>query len=224
MPITNWPLGDRPREKLLQKGEEMLTDAELIAIILKTGTQGETALDIARSLLIEFGSLKKLRTAPFALLKQKSGIGQAKYALLKAAFELGKRLHCETITIGDTFTSSQLAQQFLASRLRDEANEQFGCLFLDTKLRLIAFEILFRGTINAAPIYPREIVRRGLSYNAAKVILAHNHPSGNAEPSEADKEATLLMKQALDLVDIRVIDHVIIGNPGEFSFAAAGLL
>jgi DNA repair protein RadC len=224
MSITDWPIDERPREKLLQKGVSSLTDAELIAIILKTGTRGKTALDIARDLLKEHGHLKRLLQTPFSIFRQKTGIGQAKYALLKAAFELGKRCHTEPIPIGQALNSHLLTQQFLAARLRDETHECFGCLFLDNQLRLLAFEILFQGTINAAPVYPREIVRRGLIHNAAKIILTHNHPSGNALPSKADKETTLVIKQALNLVDMDVIDHIIIGNPGEFSFAEAGLL
>ncbi|TAK75698.1 MAG: JAB domain-containing protein [Gammaproteobacteria bacterium] len=224
MPITDWPQEDRPREKLLNKGEQALTDAELIAIFLKTGIRGKTALDIAKALLSEYGSLKKLLAAPPQVLMQKPGVGLAKYAALKAALELGRRYQSESIPTGTILDSTRRAQQFLADRLRHHANEVFACLFLDTRFRLICFEELFQGTIHSATIYPREIVRRGLTHNAAKVILAHNHPSGHPAPSLADKEITQLIQQALAMVDIAVVDHVIIGNPDNFSFADAGML
>ena len=223
MPIINWPEEDRPREKLLTKGAETLTDAELIAIFLRTGTRGKTALDIAKELLFEHGSLKKLLCAPQSRI-QKSGIGKAKYAALLAARELGKRYLNTEIKNGDVLNNSEITQKFLADRLRDAENELFACLFLDSRMRLISFEILFHGTIHSASIYPREIVKRGLAHNAANIILAHNHPSGYPAPSGADKEVTELIKQALALIDIAVLDHIIIGNPENFSFADAGLL
>jgi len=223
MPITNWPRADRPREKLLEKGEHMLTDAELIAILLNSGTRGKTAVDVARDLLCEFGTLKKLVGAPPSQIK-KLGVGNAKYALLKAAFELGRRCLTEQLPTGSVLNNSRMTQQFLADHLRGHPNEVFACLFMDNHLRLIHYEELFHGTINEANIYPREIVRRGLLHNAAKIILAHNHPSGLAAPSRADKNVTSLIKQALSLVDIEVVDHVIVGNPDNFSFAEAGIL
>lgn len=224
MPITDWPLEDRPREKLLNKGEEALTDAELIAVILKTGTQGKTALDIAKHLLSEHGSLKKLCHLSPTEFTQLHGMGAAKYASLKAAIELGRRCFSENVPIGSKLNSSRLTQQFLAEKMRNHTNEVFGCLFLTSNFRLISFEELFHGTINEASIYPREIVKRGLAHNAAKVILVHNHPSGQASPSLADKEVTETIKQALALVDIQVIDHIVVGNPDIFSFADAGYL
>lgn len=224
MPITDWPKEDRPREKLLMKGEHALTDAELIAIFIKTGARGKTALDIAKELLSEYGSLKQLlRTSSQALL-QKNGLGNAKYAALKAAVELGRRYLNENLCIGEVLNNSRITQKFLANQLKEYAHEVFACLFLDTHLRLIRFEELFHGTIHSANIHPREIVKRGLTHNAAKIILAHNHPSGCAIPSTADKETTEFVKEALALVDIEVIDHIIIGNPKNFSFAEAGLL
>lgn len=224
MSITNWPREDQPREKLLSKGEQSLTDAELIALFLQTGIKGKTALDLAKEMLIDFGSLKKLLRAPTHALLTKPGIGKAKYVLLKAALELAKRYFNEEIPIGAALNNSRATQKYLADRLRDHANEVFACLFLDNQLRLICYEELFFGTINEANIYPREIVRRGLTHNAAKIILAHNHPSGLPIPSLADKEVTYLIRQALDLVDISVVDHVIVGHPSNFSFAEAGLL
>ena len=224
MPISDWPLEDRPREKLLKQGERALTDTELIAIFLKTGTRGKTALDIARELLIEHGSLKKLLRLPPPLLMQTPGIGNTKYATLKAAVELGRRYLAEHLPLGETLNSSRATQQFLADRLRDHTNEVFACLFMDNHFRLLGFEELFQGTIHSAAIYPREIVRRGLTHNAAKIILAHNHPSGRPAPSQADKEVTELIKQALSLIDIEVVDHIIIGDPDNFSFAEKGLI
>lgn len=224
MPITDWPYEDRPREKLLTKGEQALTDAELIAVCLRSGTRHKTALDIAKELLAEFGSLKKLLRAPSVALIQKQGIGKAKYTALKAAAELGRRYVEEPIQIGEVLNSSLTTQKFLATRLRDYPNEVFACLFLDNHYRLLHFDILFHGTINEASIYPREIVRHGLAHNAAKIILAHNHPSGCPDPSDSDKEITQLIKQALALVDIEVVDHMIIGYPKNFSFAERGLL
>lgn len=220
----NWPVEDRPREKLLQKGAQHLTDAELIAIFIKTGVKGKTAVDIAKGLLIEYNGLKQLLRAPIAALIQQPGIGQTKYVTLQAALELGKRYLSEMLPTGTILNNSQLTQQFLADRLRCYTNEVFCCLFMDNRFRLIQFEELFHGTINEASIYPREIVKRSLAHGAAKIILAHNHPTGLSEPSNADKEVTKLIKAALALVDIAVVDHVIVGNPGCFSFANAGLL
>lgn len=224
MRITDWPKEDRPREKLLLKGEKSLTDAELIAIFLKTGTHGKTALDIARELLLEFGSLKNVLRAPPLSLIKKSGIGSAKYACLKAAVELGRRYASESIPVGEVLNNSRITQRFLADRLREHASEVFACIFMDNHFRLISFEELFQGTINETNIYPREIIRRALLQNAAKIILAHNHPSGSPAPSQADKDVTVLIKRALQYVDIEVVDHVIVGNPDHFSFAEAGLM
>jgi DNA repair protein RadC len=223
MSIANWPQEDRPREKLIIQGEQNLTDAELIAIFLKTGLRGKTALDLAKELLHEYGNLKKLLRAPCQSLIKKPGIGRAKYSTLKAALELGRRYVHENPPLGSVLNSSRMTQQFLTQRLREHNNEVFACIFMDNHFRLLCFEKLFYGTINETSIYPREILRRGLIHNAAKVILAHNHPSGNPAPSQADKEITLLIKQALSLVDIDVIDHIIIGDPENFSFAEAGI-
>lgn len=222
--INQWPKEDRPREKLQQQGESQLTDAELIAILLKTGTRGKSALDIAKHLLTTHGGLRKLMQLPAATLMQTSGIGAAKYAALKAAFILGKRCLSEPPPLYATLANSRATQQFLADKLRDYPVEVFACLFLDTQFRLINFDILFYGTINEANVYPREIVKKALDYHAAHIILAHNHPSGAAQPSHADQEVTSLIVQALALVDIKVADHIIVGHPDIFSFAEAGLL
>lgn len=224
MPITDWPHEDRPREKLLNKGEHALTDAELIAIFLKTGIRGKTALDLAKELLNEYGNLKKLLLASPSVLMKKTGIGSAKYAALKAAIELGRRYFNETIPVGKKLDNSHVLKKFLSGQLREHPNEVFACVFMDNHFRLLSFEKLFQGTIHSASIYPREIVRRGLLHNAAKIILAHNHPSGNPNPSAADKEVTVLVRDALALVDIEVVDHIIIGHPDNFSFVEAGLI
>lgn len=224
MSIHDWPSADRPREKLLAAGEHTLTDAELIAIFLKTGVKGKSALDLAKELLVEFGGLKPLLKATPEQLLCKPGLGAAKLAALKAAKELGKRYLATPLLRGQSLKSSILTRKFIAERLGDYAQEMFACLFLDTKLRLLSFEILFQGTLNEATVYPREIVKRGLALNAASIILAHNHPSGNPEPSEADKASTRQIQLALDLVGIKLVDHIIIGHPYHFSFAEYGLL
>lgn len=224
MPITDWPLEDRPREKLLHKGEQSLTDAELLAIFLKNGTREKTALDIARELLIDYGTLKQVLCAPQHSLTKKCGIGNVKYATLQAAIELGRRYLKEPLAMGTVLNSSYKTQKFLADQLREYSNEVFACLFMDNHFRLLRFEKLFFGTVNEASIYPREIVKQSLMHNAAKIILAHNHPSGNPAPSAADKEVTELIRNALALIDVDVVDHVIVGNPGNFSFAEAGML
>lgn len=224
MPITDWPIEDRPREKLLIKGERELTNAELLAIFLQSGTAGQSALDIAKALITEHGGLKKLLRAPLSSFLAKRGLGKAKYALIKAAAELGRRYFEETIPLGEALKCSRHTQQFLADRLREKENEVFACLFLDNHLRLLRFDILFQGSINEAHVYPREIARQCLSHNAAKIILAHNHPSGKSDPSESDKTITDIIQQALALIEVELIDHIIIGNPENFSFAEAGLL
>ncbi len=224
MTITNWPMAERPREKLLIRGAKYLSDAELLAIFLRTGIRGKTALDLARELLSEFGSLKKLLAAKPQHFCQKQGVGKAKYAIINAALELGRRYLNETLEMGETLSNSDVAKRFLASRLKDYPHEVFACLFLDSQHRVICFEELFHGTINETNVYPREVVKRGLAHNAAKIIVAHNHPSGNPTPSQADKEITQLLKQALALVDIQVVDHIIIGHNENLSLAETGVI
>lgn len=224
MSITDWPKEDQPREKLLQQGEQSLTDAELIAIFIKTGVRGKTALDIAKELLQQYGSLQQLCQASPSALIQTKGIGKAKYAALKAGIEVGHRYAMARPKIGEKLCNTNLTQAFLAHYLRLQTKEVFACLFLDQHLRLISFEELFQGTIHEATVYPREIIRRALFHNAANLILAHNHPSGEPKPSLADKELTQSIKQTLAYVDVEVVDHIIIGNPEYFSFAEAKLL
>jgi DNA repair protein RadC len=223
MAITNWPEQERPREKLLTHGAKYLTDAELLAIFFNTGTRGKTALDLARELLQEFSGLRRLAQTSLTIFCAKPGMGKAKYAALQAALELGRRCTEETLVIGEKLASSEAAKSFLTKQLRYYEKEVFACLFLDTHHRLLGFEELFQGTIHEINIYPREVVKRCLAHNAAKIILAHNHPSGVTTPSQADRDLTNLLKQALMLVDIQVLDHIIVGN-GCLSLVEEGLL
>lgn len=222
--ITKWPLAERPREKLLSLGAKYLSDAELIAIFLRTGIRGKTALDISRELLAESGTLKKLLNAEANHFTKIAGIGKAKLAMLKAAIELGRRYAAEDLTIGESLHSSIAIKRLLASRLNHYPNEVFACLFLDNRHRVLSFEELFHGTLTEANVYPREIIKRCLAHNAAKVILAHNHPSGDPEPSTHDIQMTLHVKKSLLLVDIHVLDHIIVGHKECVSLAERGLL
>ncbi|WP_019589944.1 MULTISPECIES: DNA repair protein RadC [unclassified Thioalkalivibrio] len=212
MAITDWPAGERPREKLLERGAAALSDAELLAIFLRTGVTGKSAVDVARDLLSRFGGLRPLLQADEAGFCAAPGLGQAKYAQLQAALEMGRR-HLEAdLERGEALTSPAATRRFLSARLRDYPFEVFGALFLDNRHRVLAFEELFRGTIDGASVHPREVVRRVLHHNAAAVILAHNHPSGVAEPSRSDALITRRLSEALSLIDVRLLDHLIIGD------------
>lgn len=224
MPITDWPTGERPREKLLAHGADTLTDAELLAIFLRTGIQGKTAVDLAQDLLIEFGSLQALMQADCATFTLAKGLGNAKYAQLQAVLEMARRHTFEALDRGDVLTSPEATRAYLSSQLRGYPYEVFACLFLDNQHHILEFEELFRGTIDGASVYPREVVKKALAHNAAAVIFAHNHPSGISEPSQSDRLITNKLKQALDLLDIRVLDHFIIGDGIPYSFAEHGLL
>jgi DNA repair protein RadC len=222
--IRQWPADDRPREKLLARGPASLSDTELLAIFIRSGTVGRTAVDIARELLDRFGSLRALLTATSRELCQLPGLGPAKAAQLKAVLELGQRFLGEALQPGQPLGDPEAVRQYLAARLRDRGQEVFCCLFLDTRHRVLAFEELFHGTINGAAVYPREIVKRALGRNAAAVILVHNHPSGVAEPSRADEVLTRKVREALELVDIRVLDHLVVGDGEMTSFCERGLI
>jgi len=224
MAITDWPLAERPREKLLEKGPQSLSDAELLAIFLRTGLRGVTAVDLARQLLNDFGSLRQLLEADLQEFTAHKGLGPAKYAQLQAVLEMGRRHLWERLQRGEALSSPDETRHFLQSRLRDYPHEVFACLLLDNRHRVIAFEELFRGTIDAASVYPREVVKLALARNAAALIVAHNHPSGVAEPSRADENLTRRLKEALALVDIRLLDHFVIGDGEIVSFAERGLL
>ncbi len=212
MPITDWPAEERPREKLLLKGPSSLSDAELLAIFLRTGITGKSAVDLARELLAESGSLRALLTANRQQFCHHKGLGDAKFAQLQAVLEMARRHLGEQLKRETSLTSAQDTQKYLQSIMRDYQQEVFACLMLDNKHRVIVFRELFRGSINSASVYPREVVKQALADNAAAVILAHNHPSGVAEPSESDIQITRRLQEALQLVDIRVLDHLVIGE------------
>jgi DNA repair protein RadC len=212
MTISHWPQSEKPREKLIDRGASALSDAELLAIFLRTGTPGLTAVDLARQLLTDFGSLRRVLDADAESFCQRKGLGSAKYAQLQAALEIARRHMAEKLDRSDCLTHSQQTMSYLQARLRDYDYEVFACLMLDNRNRVIALREMFRGTIDGASVYPREVVKQALADNAAAVILAHNHPSGVCEPSQADIRITEQLKKALALVDIRVLDHVIVGD------------
>ncbi|MBT3022405.1 MAG: DNA repair protein RadC [Candidatus Thiodiazotropha sp. (ex Lucina aurantia)] len=224
MPITDWPIDERPREKLLQRGSESLSDAELLAIFLRTGVAGQTAVDLARSLLAEFGGLRHLLSADQRRFCKSRGLGMAKYTQLQAVLEMARRYLHEQLETSGSLTAPEQTQDYLRARLRHYAYEVFSCLFLDNRHRVIRYEELFRGTIDGANVHPREVVRRALELNAAALIFAHNHPSGMAEPSRADRQITQRLKDALALVDIRVLDHIVIGEGEAVSLAERGMI
>jgi len=224
MSIRDWPEGERPREKLLKFGAASLSEAELIAIFLRTGTRGRSALDVGRDLLQQFGSVRGLLTAPREQLCKAQGMGAARYATLQAVLELARRHFQELMQSGPALLNPQATRDFLHTRLRDLPHEVFCCLYLDNRHRVIGFEELFRGTLDGASVHPREVVKRALAHNAAAVIFAHNHPSGVAEPSASDEQITHRLKAALQLVEIRVLDHLIVGDNRCESLAERGLL
>lgn len=212
MTISNWLADERPREKLLAKGAVSLSDAELLAILLRIGCKGKTAVDLARELLSAFGGLRNLLAASQQELCSYSGIGITKYVQLQAALEITRRHLQGGLKHKDVLTHSADTKYYLASRLRDHKQEVFACLFLDNRNHIICYEELFYGTVNSSTVHPREVVRKALSFNAAAVILAHNHPSGVAKPSLADVLVTKQLVAALVLIDVRVLDHIIIGD------------
>jgi DNA repair protein RadC len=222
MAIRDWPADDRPREKLLRSGAQTLSDAELLAIFLRTGVKGSSAVDLARQLLSQFGSLRRLLEADQMQFCKGHGLGEAKYVQLQAVLEMSRRHLESSITRGEAFTNANHTMNYLKQRLRAYPHEVFACLFLDNQHRMIAFEELFRGTIDGASVYPREVVKHALQHNAAAVILAHNHPSGVAEPSQADIAITQRLQSALELVEIRVLDHIIVGDHEPTSLAQLG--
>lgn len=224
MTILQWPSQERPRERLIQRGAETLSDAELLAILLGHGTKGKTALDLARELIQHYQGLRPLFSASLQSFCELPGLGFAKYCQLQAALELSQRHLKETIERDHTFTDPQDVKNFLLASLRGHEHEVFACLFLDNQNRLICFEKLFHGTINLLTVHPREVVKKALEHNAAAVIVAHNHPSGITTPSQSDREMTQLLNQSLDLMDIRLLDHFIIGEGAVVSFAESGLI
>jgi DNA repair protein RadC len=224
MGINNWPEGERPREKLLQRGAASLSDAELLAIFLRTGVIGKSAVDLARELLTRFGNLTRLVAASEADFCETKGMGQAKYVQLQAILEMSRRALKEELQRGDALNSPRAVRDYLQLLLGARQQEVFLVLFLDTQHRVIASEELFHGTLSQTSVYPREVVKRALAHNSAAVILAHNHPSGVAEPSQSDHLLTGALKQALALVDVRVLDHFVVAMGQTLSFAEKGLI
>lgn len=224
MSIRHWPEHERPRERLLRAGAAQLSDAELLAIFIGTGGRGVDAVARGRALLTRYGSLRDLLEQPSALLAQEPGLGPAIVSRLKAALELGTRHLATELQRGAALTDPSRAGEYFSRRLRGLDYEVFACLFLDTRHRALAFEELFRGTIDAAEVHPREVVRRALAHNAAAVILGHNHPSGVAEPSAADRAITQKLREALGLIGVRVLDHFVVGDGAPCSLAERGWL
>lgn len=224
MAIIDWPLDDRPREKLLAKGPAALSDAELVAIFLRTGIKGKSAVELAREQLTRFGSLSALTGAARDAFCAERGLGAAKYAQLQAAMEIARRTLREKLGAGVALSAPGAVRDFLRLTLRSLPHEVFMVVFLDAQHRVLGAEELFRGTLTQTSVYPREVVKRALHHNAAAVILAHNHPSGVAEPSRADEALTAALKQALGLVDVRVLDHFVVAGDGALSFAERGLI
>lgn len=222
--IKHWPEQERPRERLLALGPGQLTDAELLAIVLRTGHLGASALDLARSLIQHQGGLRAVIEAPLSIVSDHPGLGPAKYAQLQASMELARRHFKETLTRGEPLTSPQITRDYLRAALRDRHNEVFCALMLDTRHRVISFEELFNGTIDSAQVHPRVVVERALGRRAAALIVAHNHPSGVAEPSQADLSITRRLSEALALVEIRLLDHFIVGDSEVVSLAERGLV
>jgi len=222
MRIRDWPTEERPREKLVARGPAALSDAELLALLLGSGLRGQDAVTTARALLNTHGSLRSLLDRPATALAQLPGIGNARACLMAAALELGHRHFAGTIERGEPMENGTVAGQYFARRLRHHTSEVFAAMFLDSRHRMLAFEELFRGTVDAATVYPREVVRRALGCNASAIIVGHNHPSGNPEPSDADHAVTERLREALELIDVRLLDHFIVGDGPPVSLAARG--
>ncbi len=222
MAITDWPEDQRPRERLIKSGAQALSDAELLAVFLRVGVKGKSAVDLGRDMISRFGSLSGLFSATIKDFSSMHGLGDAKYAQLQAVLELAKRAISEELQSNTSLSSPQAVKNYLQLMIGNKPYESFAVLFLDIKNRLIASEELFRGTLSHASVYPREVVKAALQHNAAAIILAHNHPSGSCEPSNADLSLTQTLKQALSLVDVRLLDHFIVANPHVHSFAEHG--
>ncbi|KJH77159.1 MULTISPECIES: DNA repair protein RadC [Pseudomonas] len=222
MSIRDWPAAERPREKLLEQGSASLSDAELLAIFLRTGAAGKSAVDLARHLLGKFGSLRALLEADQPAFSAELGLGPAKFAQLQAVQEMNRRHLAERLRVRSALENPQAVRDYLKSMLRHEQQEVFGCLFLDSRHQVLAFEALFRGSIDSTAVHPREVVKRALANNAAALILCHNHPSGNAAPSQADRQLTKRLQEALQLIDVRILDHFIVGDGDPLSMAEYG--
>lgn len=224
MQLSEWPEQEKPREKLMQRGASTLSDAELLAIFLRTGVKGANVVELARQLLRHFGSLRALFSASEQDFCRTKGLGKAKYAQMQAILEMSKRYLAESLVRESAFTRSEQTRNYLMSELRDEPNEVFAMLSLDSQHRLIRFNRLFFGTIDSASVHPRVVLQTALKDNAAAIIVAHNHPSGIAEPSESDRSITKRIVNTMQLVDIAVLDHLVIGDGYAISFAERGWL
>lgn len=220
--LTLWPSQERPREKLLQHGATSLSDAELLAIFLRTGIKGKNVIELAREVIQHFGSLKKLFAADLNHFCQFKGLGKAKFAQLQACLEMSQRYLAEELSQNDVMTNPNQVKAYIQGKLMSRPAEVFAVLFLDNQHRVIAFEELFFGTINSSSVHPRIVVQRALTLNAAAVILAHNHPSGISEPSISDIDITSTLKQALNLVDVHLLDHLIVASHQVTSMAEKG--
>ncbi len=215
MTIKEWPELERPREKLLHQGASSLSDAELLAIFLRTGVPGKSAVDISRDLIGQFGNLRGVLTANQERICQMPGLGPVKFSYMQAALELGRRFLGEKIQRQGVMTNPESVNDFLSFHLRDRGREIFAILFLDSRHQVIKYEELFYGTLGSASVHPREVIKQVLHHNAAAIIIAHNHPSGIAEPSQSDADITVKIQKALQLIDVRLLDHIIVGD-GEF--------
>lgn len=225
MAIKDWPEGEQPREKLLSLGAQALSDAELIAIFLRTsGVAGKSAIDVARELKERFRSLNGLFAASQDAVSAVPGMGEAKYVMLQAVMEMARRALRESMDHADVLSTPEAVKSYLRLKLQNLSREVFVVIFVDAQNRVLALEELFAGTLTQTSVYPREVVKQALTHNAAAVIFAHNHPSGVAEPSQADEDLTRVLRQALALIDVRVLDHFVVGRGGAMSFAERGLL
>lgn len=224
MSINQWPKSDRPRERLLQYGSKTLSDAELLAIFLRTGTRGKTALDLARDLLNSYETVDKILEANLASFIKIKGLGTAKYCQLQATLELTRRYYESKIITSESFTNHNIAKDYLLTHFPHATHEVFACLLLDNKNRLLRFETLFTGTINHAQVYPRVVAQTCLKHNAAAIIFAHNHPSGHIQPSQSDIGITKKLIDTLMLIDVRVLDHFIVGQTDVYSMAEHGMI
>ena len=223
MTIKEWPVNERPQEKLLSRGARVLSDAELLALFIRSGTRGNSALDIGRNLIGEFGGLREILIADRDKICQFNGCGPARYALLQAALEIGRRFLDQSLRKQGPLSSPSRAADFLTHQLRDQKREIFAIIYLDTRHQVIDYEELFAGTLNGATVHPREVVRSVLEKNASAVILAHNHPSGIAEPSQSDAILTKRLQESLQLIDVRLLDHLVIGDGEYVSMSDRGL-
>lgn len=224
MTILQWPVSERPRQKMQERGPSALSDAELLAVMIGSGIKGQSAVDVGRELLKKFGSIRQFLNADRDLCLQQSGIGPTRLLMLQAALELARRHYLDELRLGPGLSDSATANQYLISRLRDLPYEVFCCLHLNRQRQLIAFEELFRGTLDAAHVHVREVVRQVMVHNSVSVIFAHNHPSGVADPSNADIEMTQLLRSVLSAVNVQVLDHVVVGDGECASFLQLGIL